>query len=867
MSAADFWRLCGIIARRRWVVLTSVVVAMSLVGVGVLLLPRYYQATAMVMPSDEALKKPVITGAAVQDGGRQPEVGLEGRAQQLQNLLFLAESQAVLEAVNRELELGMTAAELQSHLTVEPLPNTSLLNITAMMKDGEDAKKVANAVARQFVDFYRDLSHREAIKNRRFLESELRKAETDLGTAEKALADFKRQSDAEPLAVTELASDPIELERDSTEAELREVTAKAAAVRRQVKEAPPTVVTETGSSDNPVVADLQKQLVTLESELASARAIKTDKHPEVIALQARVADLRGRLQREMGQVVKHTTVALNPLHARLLDDLAQYEAQRAALGAKARALRSVTGRRSAEKRVKSAQGVRLAALTRDYRVAEETYTRLKASLEQAAIDENIANNTDEIRIVDMATTAKGPVTKGPTPTQLLLFGFFASLALGLGIALAMDLLDNRVQTSADAERLLELPVTGVIPEIAGYSPLQLPTVSRLAPISSYAEAYRFLRTDLLFDSDGKHVQTVMVATARPGQGGTTTICNLAISLAEAGKRVVLVDADLRRPSLHHIFAVDNSIGLTNVLIKQVELEAALRPTGTENLLVLPAGQAAANPSVLINSVQMKELVNRLRQECDFVLFDTPSAVAFSDAAVLSSMLDGVLLVVRAQQSPRASEQEVRKLLDKAGATILGVVLNDVPQRNVDSFHYHEEYYQPRRALEAAAAQAALPAGQAAEPAAQAAVEQPVFGQPAAPYALEAPVTAPPRAGRWRLWAQAGAIVAALAVLGVGGYLLTGAGRHPAAAKPAAAAKAPGVVVVGQVKEQAWVRVTIDGKLSYEGPLLPGRNEWQGQREVTVRVAQPQNVEFTVNGKKVGVLESVGNEPAVRTFTR
>ncbi|MHB1189559.1 MAG: tyrosine-protein kinase family protein, partial [Armatimonadota bacterium] len=176
------------------------------------------------------------------------------------------------------------------------------------------------------------------------------------------------------------------------------------------------------------------------------------------------------------------------------------------------------------------------------------------------------------------------------------------------------------------------------------------------------------------------------------QGGTNTVANLAISLAQDGKRVVVVDADMRRPSLHRIFKAENGIGLANVLANEVDIDEVLRATEVDNLLFVPAGPPPSNPSELLGSGRMRGVTQWLAEHADFVLFDTPSAVAFTDAVVLSRVVDGVLLVVRAQQVPRGAELQVRNLLNKANANILGVVLNDVQPEMVDSCYYHSHYY-------------------------------------------------------------------------------------------------------------------------------------------------------------------------------
>jgi capsular exopolysaccharide synthesis family protein len=252
--------------------------------------------------------------------------------------------------------------------------------------------------------------------------------------------------------------------------------------------------------------------------------------------------------------------------------------------------------------------------------------------------------------------------------------------------------DNKIRSNMDVENLLSLPVTTLIPAMDGRMRAALPKITYLEPLSPLAEAYRFLRTDVILSAAEVGAKTIMVATAKPGQGGTTTVANLAISLAMDGKRVVLVDADMRRPQLHRIFETANDLGLSSVLSGSCSLEEALIPTEIDNLLLLPGGKSPNNPSELLGSNQMGDMVAALKEQADYVLFDTPSAVAFTDCVVLSKWLDGVVMVVRANQVPRGAELQVRKLFNKANVRILGVVLNDAQPSTVDSYYYHSHYY-------------------------------------------------------------------------------------------------------------------------------------------------------------------------------
>ena len=285
-----------------------------------------------------------------------------------------------------------------------------------------------------------------------------------------------------------------------------------------------------------------------------------------------------------------------------------------------------------------------------------------------------------------------PDTSGPGLASLLIYGAILSLIIGIAAAVGLDYLDNSVQTIPDAEKLLGMPVSAVIPAMPPGDPRRQTRLTVSDPLSPIAESYRLLRTDLLFTAEDKPFKSLMAATAKPGQGATTTICNLAVALATVGKRVILIDADLRRPKLHAFFNVSNETGLTSLLRDECELEEALKVTDIDNLLVLPSGPLPLNPAELLASQKMRALHERLKPHTDFVLVDTPSAIAFSDSSILASYLDAVMIVVRAQETPRGSEIQLKNLLNKARANVVGVVLNGVKPQLVDSYYYHAAYY-------------------------------------------------------------------------------------------------------------------------------------------------------------------------------
>jgi capsular exopolysaccharide synthesis family protein len=218
------------------------------------------------------------------------------------------------------------------------------------------------------------------------------------------------------------------------------------------------------------------------------------------------------------------------------------------------------------------------------------------------------------------------------------------------------------------------------------------------PVSPYAECYRFLRTNILYGTDRQNIHSIMVCSAIPQQGTSTTTANLALALAEAGKRVVVIDTDFRRPMVHKNFGTTNEAGLSDLLCGEIGLEAALHPSEVEGITLLTAGAPARNPSALLNSERMRELLRELGDKFDYVLLDSPPVLAFSDGLVLSSLLDGVMLVVRAGDSSRGNELQAKIALERAGANILGVVVNGLSSQQVDNIYYHSHYYGHGRAL-------------------------------------------------------------------------------------------------------------------------------------------------------------------------
>ena len=264
-------------------------------------------------------------------------------------------------------------------------------------------------------------------------------------------------------------------------------------------------------------------------------------------------------------------------------------------------------------------------------------------------------------------------------------GIIIGLVVGVGLAFFIEYLDTSVKTIDDVERTLQAPVLGVIPQNVGY-------LVEEGAESPHGEAYRVLRTNLLFSRKDDKLNTVAVVSAGAGEGKSTTVCNLATVFAQSGQRVLMVDSDLRRPTLHKLMGVANSIGLTNYLLKQNKLEEVIQTSKLPNLDFMASGKLPSSSLGILSSVQMKDLISELKQRYDFVFFDSPPIMGVSDASILASEVDMTLQVIQYRRYPQPMNIRAKQLIEKVGGNLIGIVLNNINMSQDESYYYYSGYY-------------------------------------------------------------------------------------------------------------------------------------------------------------------------------
>ncbi|WP_223980656.1 polysaccharide biosynthesis tyrosine autokinase [Arthrobacter sp. NicSoilB8] len=288
--------------------------------------------------------------------------------------------------------------------------------------------------------------------------------------------------------------------------------------------------------------------------------------------------------------------------------------------------------------------------------------------------------------LSVITPATAPSVPSAPNTRLnLILGLFAGLVVGLSIAVLRTALDHRIRGEEDFRKTSDAPILGTI--AFDQDAMKKPLLTQTLAQSPRAESFRQLRTNLQFANISGKAKTVLVTSSLPGEGKSTTATNLALSLAQAGETVCLIDADLRRPMVSEYLGLERNAGLTTALVGQTDVMDVLQPWGTDQLYVLASGQIPANPSELLGSDQMDRLLQRLETSFDTIIIDAPPLLPVTDAAVLAQHVGGVVLVVGAQKVKKNDIEKALSALDLVKATVLGAVLNRLPAKASDAYEY------------------------------------------------------------------------------------------------------------------------------------------------------------------------------------
>ncbi|HVF51302.1 MAG TPA: polysaccharide biosynthesis tyrosine autokinase [Pyrinomonadaceae bacterium] len=572
---------------------------------------------------------------------------------------------------------------LAANLTVEPIAGTNLVTLKYRHSNPELTQKIVNTLADTFIynNIERETSGTQnayKVLSEKIAELQLtirRQEEQRVNYAQRnnVPIDDKPSSNlpAERLAMLSTQLLQAENERKNLQS-LYEASAK---------ETDPNSIPEV--QDSKRVQELRTKLDTLKQKREELLQVYTAEWPEVKKIDAQIKPLEESLTKAPREVVAAMRTRFE-----------------AALAKEAR-LRSSYHQQLGETRGQNIAGIQLSQMSSDLETNRQNYNLLRARLNE--IENTTTEKPNNISVTNAARTPREPV--GPPRLRTIILAFLLSLGAGIGLAFLLDYLDDTLKTVDDVDRYLHLPSLALIPSrherprlkgrraVAAGDGADVTALALTSDVRSpIAEAYRHLRTSLLLSSAGQPPKTILVTSSQPSEGKTTTAINTAIMLAQTGADVLLVDCDLRRPRIHANFGVSNARGLTNYLSGERDLAALLQEYDKlPNLKLLTSGPIPPNPAELLGSNEMRRLLGTLGERFTHIVIDSPPAISFTDASILSTLVDGVMLVVHGGRSSRAVVRRARQQLVDVGANIFGVVLNNVKLESSD-YYYYSGYY-------------------------------------------------------------------------------------------------------------------------------------------------------------------------------
>jgi capsular exopolysaccharide synthesis family protein len=700
-----------LVLKRRWFIVAGVFAAtVGLVGIATSLQrPTYQGGGQMLVQSNRTTS---LTGVGEKIGTLE---SLRREGNPLDTQAAVVQSYPILQRVIDTLQLkddrGRPMSPEDLKIEVEPVVGTDILKVGYADKDPEKAANVVNMVMKSYLDYNLKTNREEADKAGRFVESQLPRAEEDLQKATEALRQFRTQNQIVDLeresaaAVNSIAN--LQDQLNETRSQLSDIGTQEATLRQQVGLEINQAIDVASLSQAPGIQEALAQLQQVQTKLATERTRFTGKSPQIEALADQERELndllQGRVSDALGANVQITPGALQvgDVKRRLVENYAQMQAQRMGLERKAGTLASLQSAYRNRMSVMPTLEKKQSDLTRRVDLAQSAYENLTTRLQDIQVARN--QQVGNARILQNALVPTKPT--GRLRLVFLAAGGMVGLLLGIAAAFFIDLIDRSLKTVKEAEAQYGYTMLGLVPK---FETSDTPTVispsaddisprviAMTSPRSVIHEAYQMLQANLKFMSLDRKVKTIVISSAVPREGKSEVAANLAATIAQSGRRVLLVDADMRNPSQHHLWGIVNSVGLSNVVVDQNELRQAVKPV-TSNLSILTAGVMPPNPLAIIDSEAMTTFIETVAKDYDYVLFDTPPLAGTADAAVLGKMADGVLIVVRPGVADSASVAAAKSLLARSEPNILGLVANGVNVRyEPDSYFY---YTSPREQL-------------------------------------------------------------------------------------------------------------------------------------------------------------------------
>ena len=701
----EYW---SIIRKRRWTIVAAVVIVVTLVAfVSFRTVPVYEASGRIAIFRETPLNLGKDNRNDNSDDDYSVDIDTQVRILQSDTLALDVAQRTNLHKNPRV--VGAAAAEASSalgtndinprlqpvllkfvheNLRVLPLAKTRIVEVRFTSTDPRLAADIVNATSAAYIEQNFKARYDATVQTSDWLSHQMADLQVRAETAQEKLVQYQKDNgiveigDKQDVVTSKLD----DLNKELTAAEADRIH-KEAVYRMAAGDAG-----NLRSDGNSLSDKLREREADLRAQYAQLNTQFGPNYPKVIELKSQLEEV----QRSLGAEDKrNTTKARNEFLA---------------AGEREKLLRKAFDEQKNQANQLNERSVQFSILKRDVETSRALYENLLEKLKEAGVLASLRSSN--VHIVDSARVPNKPAK--PNIPQNLEIAFFTGLIGGVALAFVLEGLDNTVRNPEQMQAVCGLSSLGVIPlsskshsggrkrrlskdlALGNGSNADLATVSSVRPSSEMAESYRALRTSILLSSPQHPPKVMLVSSALPQEGKTTTCMNTAIVLAQKNARVLLIDADLRRPSVHRHFGMHPRNGLSSVLAGYCKLEDAIVPTAVSpNLFVLPAGPIPPAPAELLASPAMHELIQQCRGQYDHVVIDTPPVLSVTDAVLLSVEADSCFLVVRAAKTTKAALRRARDLLRQVNARLMGVVLNAVDLQSEDAYYYYYYYYAGR----------------------------------------------------------------------------------------------------------------------------------------------------------------------------
>lgn len=699
-EAIDFRRYLHAIRERIWLVLAIVIAALVGGGLYTLQQPKLFRATASLVIDTSTPK--VLTG--VTDVVEMGTGGWWANEAFYQTEYETIKSRAVAQRAAEKLGLPTVnektgepiepVDQVLGRYQVEPDKKSQVVRLSVVDVDPGFAAELTNAVAESYrelnlerrVDATRDASTWLSVQHQD-LKRKLESSEDNLYAFMQANnvlnASLESQLQEVHQRLSAFNSKLAEVQAERIRGELN------AQALVEVRSNPALLDSLPEVRDAPVISALKTKLIELRTSRMELAARYQDAHPKMKAVDEQVALIERNLEKEVDSVL----LALERKQASLATTITGLK----------KAIDEERGREATLNKLSLDYG----RLKREVETNSRLYELVTGRMKEA--DLTGALKLNNVRILDAAQVPEFPFK--PNLRNNMVLALLLGLMLGVGLAIGLDALDNTVKSQADVEALLNAPFLGLLPVIdtatqrgvqrnnRNKDTTTVPAAMRERdlfvlhnPKSQSAECARFIRTNLMFMSPDRPLKTMVLTSPSPQEGKTTTAVSLAVTMAQAGSRVLIVDTDMRRPRLHRVFGISNEAGLSSAIVGEAKLDDVIRGTDAPGLDVLPCGPLPPNPAELLHTERFTEVLEELKRRYDRIIFDAPPVGAVTDPVILGTQLDGALLIVKCQKTTRDMARLGMRSLQDANVNVLGVVLNDVDftSRRYGSYYY--QYY-------------------------------------------------------------------------------------------------------------------------------------------------------------------------------